>query len=307
MKKIYSGIEELVGQTPLVHLQKWEKKNNLKANIVAKCEFYNPLFSIKDRVSLSMLEKLEQEGRISEDTIFVEATSGNTGIALAAFMASKGYKLVIVMPENMSKERVSLIKYFGAEVILTPKEDGMQGAITKVNLLKDKNPNVIVLDQFSNEANTDAHRFGTSIEILEATKGNVDVLIAGIGTAGTLCGVASTLKSNNPDLYVVGVEPKASAVLNGKKAGVHNIPGIGAGIVPPLYDKSLVDEIVDVADDDAWETAKKLSQTEGLPIGISSGAALWAATQIAKNQKFVGKQIVVIFPDAINNYLSMLK
>ena len=307
MKKIYSGIEELVGQTPLVRLKKWEKKNNLRANIIAKCEFYNPLFSIKDRASLRMLEKLEQDGKVSDDTIFVEATSGNTGIALAAFIASKGYKLVIVMPENMSKERIALIKYFGAEVILTPKEDGMQGAIAKAKMLKDKNPDVIVLDQFNNEANIDAHRFGTSIEILEATKGNVDVLVAGVGTAGTLCGIAATLKSNNPDLYVVGVEPESSAVLNGGTAGVHNIPGIGAGIVPPLYDGLLVDEVIDVADADAWDTAKQLSQTEGLPVGISSGAALWAATQMAKNQKFAGKQIVVVFPDAINNYLSMLK
>ena len=297
---------ELVGDTPLLYLHKWAEKHQLKANILAKCEFYNPLFSIKDRAALKMIEQAEKQGKITKDTVFLEATSGNTGIALAAICAAKGYKLVIMMPENMSKERILLMRYFGAEVVLTPKEDGMRGALAKAELLKEKNPNVIMFDQFCNEANLDAHRFGTSIEILEATKGEVDVLVATVGTAGTLCGTAATLKTSNPDLYVAAVEPQKSAVLNGGEAGVHDIPGIGAGFVPPLYDKSLVDEVVDIADDEAWRTAADIALCEGLPVGISAGAAIAAATKLAQRKEFEGKNIVVILPDAINNYLSRL-
>ena len=306
MKKIFDSMTELVGDTPLLHLHKWAEKHQLKANILAKCEFYNPLFSIKDRAALKMIEQAEKQGKITKDTVFLEATSGNTGIALAAICAAKGYKLVIMMPENMSKERILLMRYFGAEVVLTPKEDGMRGALAKAELLKEKNPNVIMFDQFCNEANLDAHRFGTSIEILEATKGEIDVLVATVGTAGTLCGTAATLKTSNPDLYVAAVEPQKSAVLNGGEAGMHDIPGIGAGFVPPLYDKSLVDEVIDVADDEAWRTAADIALCEGLPVGISAGAAIAAATKLAQRKKFEGKNIVVILPDAINNYLSRL-
>ena len=306
MKKIFDSMTELVGNTPLLRLHEWMEKHQLKANVLAKCEFYNPLFSIKDRAALKMIEQAEKQGKITKDTVFLEATSGNTGIALAAICAAKGYKLVIMMPENMSKERILLMRYFGAEVVLTPKEDGMRGALAKAELLKEKNPNVIMFDQFCNEANLDAHRFGTSIEILEATKGEVDVLVATVGTAGTLCGTAATLKTSNPDLYVAAVEPQKSAVLNGGEAGVHDIPGIGAGFVPPLYDKSLVDEVVDIADDEAWRTAADIALCEGLPVGISAGAAIAAATKLAQRKEFEGKNIVVILPDAINNYLSRL-
>lgn len=306
MKKIFDSLAEMVGNTPILRLHKWEQKNALKAVILAKCEFYNPLFSVKDRAALKMLEKAEAEGEIGKDTIFMEATSGNTGIALAAMCAAKGYKLVVTMPENMSKERVALMRHFGAEVILTPKEDGMKGALSKADLLREKNPNVIIFEQFINKANVDAHRFGTSMEIMDATKGNVDVLVASVGTSGTLSGIAATLKTNNPDLYVVAVEPKDSAVLNGGTAGAHDIPGIGAGFVPPLYDKSLVDEVCDIANEDAWKTAAEVAMIEGLPVGISGGAALAAAANLAKREDFAGRTIVVILPDSIHNYLSRL-
>lgn len=306
MKKIYDSIAEMVGKTPLLRLNRLMEKYHTGADVLAKCEFYNPLFSVKDRAALSMVEKLEKQGKITPETIFVEATSGNTGIALAAICAQRGYKLVIAMPENMSRERILLMRHLGAEVILTPKEDGMKGALAKVDLLREKNPNVIIFDQFCNEANVDAHRFGTSVEILEDTGGDVDVLVAGVGTSGTLTGTASTLKTSNPDLYVVAVEPKSSAVLNGQPFGAHDIPGIGAGFVPPLYDKALVDEVFDVTDEQALNMAKETAQTEGLPIGLSAGAAVYAALQIARRPEFAGKQIVVILPDSIDRYLSKL-
>ena len=306
MKRIYNSLTEMVGRTPLLRLGKLMKKHEAKAEILAKCEFYNPLFSIKDRAALCMIEKLEKEGKILPETVFVEATSGNTGIALAAFCAQKGYKLVIAMPENMSRERILLMRHFGAEVILTPKEDGMKGALAKVDMLQEKNPNVIVFDQFCNQANVDAHRFGTSVELLEDTGGELDVLVAGVGTSGTLSGIAATLRTSNPDLYVVAVEPKNSAVLNGKAAAPHEIDGIGAGFVPPLYDAHLVDEVIDVSNEQAFDTAKETARLEGLPIGISAGAAVWAALQIAKRSEFAGRQIVVILPDAIERYLSKL-
>ena len=307
MKKIYDSVTELVGDTPLVRLRKWEEKRHLKAQILAKCEFYNPLFSVKDRAALKMIEKAEAEGKVGKDTVFLEATSGNTGIALAAMCAAKGYKLVITMPENMSRERILLMRHFGAEVILTPKEDGMRGALAKADLLKEKNPNVVMFEQFCNEANTDAHRFGTSIEILEATQGGADVLVSAVGTSGTLTGTAATLKTGNPDLYIVAVEPKASPVLSGGEPGAHDIPGIGAGFVPPLYDRQLVDEVIDITDGEAWRTAAEVAMTEGLPAGISAGAALVAAAKLAQRPEFEGKNIVVILPDSINNYLSRLE
>ncbi len=306
MKKIYHSITEMVGRTPLLELGNVEKKHRLKAKIFAKCEFYNPLFSVKDRAALFMLEKAEKSGKISPQTVFLEATSGNTGIALAALCAAKGYKLVITMPENMTKERIAVMRHFGAEVILTPKEDGMKGAIVKAEMLAEKNPDVIMLKQFYNEANVDAHRFGTSIEILEDTGGEVDVLVCAVGTSGTLSGIAATLKTSNPDLYVVAVEPKSSPVLNGGQAGPHDIPGIGAGFVPPLYDAALVDEVMDIEDEQAWKTAAEAASLEGIPAGISGGAALNAAVSVAGRPEMRGKNIVVILPDSINNYLSRL-
>lgn len=305
MKKIYNSVTELVGKTPLVKLSRLAKKCKVKAHILAKCEFFNPLFSVKDRVALNMLEKAAQKYKITDETVFVEATSGNTGIGLAGLCAAKGYKLVITMPENMTKERILLMKHFGAEVILTPAEDGMKGAIAKADLLAEKNPNVILLRQFVNEANPDAHRFGTSIEIIEDTGGEVDVFVSAVGTSGTLSGVASTLKTYNPDLYVVAVEPAASPVLNGGQAGPHKIPGIGAGFVPEFYDKSLVNEVMDITDDEAMAMSNQAGALEGLSVGLSAGAALCAAVKIGQRPEFARKNIVVIIPDSVDKYLSM--
>lgn len=306
MKKIYNSVAELVGKTPMVRLSRLAKKHKVKAHLLAKCEFLNPLGSVKDRVALKMIEKAEENKQINNDTVFVEATSGNTGIGLAGICAAKGYKLVITMPENMTKERIMLMEHFGAEVILTPAEDGMKGAIAKADMLAQKNPNVILLRQFENEANPDAHRFGTSIEILEDTGGDVDVLVSAVGTSGTLTGIASTLKTNNPDLYVVAVEPAASPVLNGGQPGPHKIPGIGANFVPPFYDKSLVSEVVDVSNEEALEMSNEVGALEGLSAGISAGAALAAAVKIGQRLEFKGKNIVVIIPDGVDKYLSMM-
>ncbi len=305
MKKIYNSVTEMVGHTPLLKLNKLAKKYQVKANLLAKCEFYNPLFSVKDRIAVSMLNKAEKSGKVNENTVFVEATSGNTGIALAALCAAKDYKLVIIMPENMTQERIKLMRHFGAEVILTPAEDGMKGSITKANLLAEKNPNVILLRQFENEANPDAHRLGTSMEIMEDTGGEVDCLISAVGTSGTLTGIASALKTCNPDLYVVAVEPSESPVLNGGKAGPHRIPGIGAGFIPTFYDSNLVNEVVDIASDDAIEMAKTVAKTEGLPIGLSSGAALAAAVKVGQRPEMEGKNIVIILASAVERYLSL--
>lgn len=305
MPKIYDSVTEMVGKTPMLRLNKLARKYRLKGHILAKCEFYNPVFSVKDRVALSMIEAAEKRHKIGRDTVFVEATSGNTGIALAAICAAKGYKLVIIMPENMSQERIKLMRHFGAEVVLTPAEDGMKGSLAKADMLAEKNPQVILLEQFKNKANPDAHRFGTSIEIIEDTGGNVDCLVAGIGTAGTISGVAATLKTCNPELYVVGVEPAASPVLCGGQPGAHKIIGIGANFIPPFYDKNLVDEIIDVKDEDAIAMVKEAARTEGLPAGISSGAALWAAIRVAQRPEMKDKNIVVILASAIERYLSL--
>lgn len=306
MAKIYNSVTELVGKTPLVKLSRLGKKHKVKGRLLGKCEFLNPLFSVKDRVALNMLEKAAEKHLITADTVFVEATSGNTGIGLAAMCAAKGYKLVITMPENMTKERIMLMRHFGAEVILTPAEDGMKGAIAKANLLAEKSPNVIMLRQFANEANPDAHRLGTSIEIIEDTKGEVDVIVSAVGTSGTLTGLASTLKTCNPDLYVVAVEPASSPVLNGGVAGAHKIPGIGAGFVPEFYDKKLVDEVFDITDEEALQMSREVGAVEGLSIGLSAGAAVAAAVKLGQRQEFYGKNIVVILPDSIERYLSML-
>lgn len=303
MEKIYNSITELVGHTPLLRLGKLTTKLRINAEILAKCEMYNPLFSVKDRIALAMIEAEEKKG-ISPETVFVEATSGNTGIGLAAMCAAKGYKLIIVMPENMSQERISLMRHLGAEVILTPKEDGMSGAIHKAEMLKERNPNVVILSQFQNEANPNAHRMGTAVEILEDTGGDFDVLVAGVGTSGTLTGIASVLKTYNQDLYVAAVEPESSAVLSGEEKGVHKIQGIGAGFVPPFYDKNLVNEVVKVDSDKAIDTAKQVAKTEGLPIGISAGAAVAGALELARRDEFKNKRFIVILPDSVDRYLS---
>lgn len=303
MQKIYNSITEMVGKTPLLRLGNLATKLRLNAEIIAKCEMYNPIFSVKDRVALAMIEAAEKKG-ITKDTVFVEATSGNTGIGLAGICAARGYKLIIVMPENMSEERIKLIRHFGAEVILTPKEDGMQGAINKAALLKERNSDVIILNQFQNEANPNAHRMGTAMEILEDTGGEFDVIVAGVGTSGTITGISSVLRTYNEDLYVAAVEPASSPVLSGGAKGSHKIQGIGAGFVPPLYDKKLVDEVIQISNEDAINMAKTVAQTEGLSIGISAGAAVSGAVELAKKKAFVNKKIVVILPDSAERYLS---
>ena len=303
MQKVYSSITEMVGKTPLLRLGNLATKLRLNAEIIGKCEMYNPIFSVKDRVALAMIEAAEKRG-VTKDTVFVEATSGNTGIGLAGICAARGYKLIIVMPENMSEERIKLIRHFGAEVILTPKEDGMQGAINKATLLKERNPNVIILNQFQNEANPNAHRMGTAMEILEGTGGEFDVIVAGVGTSGTITGISSVLRTYNEDLYVAAVEPASSPVLSGGAKGAHKIQGIGAGFIPPLFDKKLVDEVIQVTNEDAINMAKTVAQTEGLSIGISAGAAVFGAVELAKKKAFVNKKIIVILPDSAERYLS---
>lgn len=303
MRKIYDSIEELTGHTPLLQLNKLMKKFETKGNIIGKCEFYNPVFSVKDRVALNMINKAPFS-KINENTVFIEATSGNTGVGLAAFCAARGYKLVIVMPENMAREKIALIRQFGAEVLLTPAADGMAGAIHKVEMLKMRLDNLIEFKQFENQANVEAHQLTTGVEIMEDTGGNVDAIVCGVGTAGTITGIASALKSCIPDLYVMAVEPAESPVLSGGQKGMHKIGGIGAGFVPPLYRPELVSEVYKTSSRDALEMTKIVAQTEGLPVGISAAAALYAAVDLARRDEMTGKNIVVILPDSIERYLS---
>lgn len=303
MQKIYDSIEDLIGHTPLLKLNKLMKKFECQANIIGKCEFYNPIFSVKDRVALNMINKAPFS-KINENTVFIEATSGNTGVGLAAFCAERGYKLVIVMPENMAHEKIVLIRQFGAEVLLTPAAEGMAGAIRKVEMLKARSENLIEFKQFENQANVEAHQLTTSVEIMEDTGGNVDALVCGVGTAGTITGIASALKSCIPDLYVMAVEPAESPVLSGGQKGAHRIGGIGAGFVPPLYRPELVDEVYKVSSKDALDMTKIVAQNEGLPVGVSAAAALTAAINLAKRDEMAGKNIVVILPDSIERYLS---
>lgn len=303
MSKIYNSLEEMVGHTPLLKLNKLMQKMNLSANVLAKCEFYNPIFSIKDRIALNMIQKAPFS-KINEDTVFVEATSGNTGAALAAFCAARGYKLIIVMPENMTREKIALIRQFGAEVMLTPAADGMAGAIKKVEILKERSNNLIEFKQFENPANVEAHKLTTSVEILEDTDGAVDAVVCGVGTSGTLTGIASTLRTVNPDLFVMAVEPAESPVLAGGAKGAHQIGGIGAGFVPPLFDRSLVNEIFHVSSKEAFEMTKTVAKTEGLPIGVSAAAAVCGAVNLARRPEMEGKNIVVVLPDSVERYLS---
>ena len=303
MQKIYDSIEDLVGHTPLLRLQKLMHHYDVKAEIIAKCEFYNPLFSVKDRVALNMINKAPFS-KINKDTVFIEATSGNTGVGLAAFCAYRGYKLVIVMPENMAPEKIALIRQFGAEVLLTPAEEGMSGALQKVEILKQRSANLIEFKQFENPANVEAHQLTTGAEILEDTGGVIDAIVCGVGTGGTITGVGSTLRSYNPDLYIMAVEPAESSVLSGGAKGAHRIGGIGAGFVPPLYDAKLVNEVFSVRSSDALKMTQTVAHLEGLPIGISAAAALIGAINLAQRQEMSGKNIVVILPDSIERYLS---
>ena len=304
MSKIYSKLGELVGNTPIFRLENYMKKYALNAELLAKLEYFNPAGSVKDRIALSMIEQAEKEGQLKKGSVIIEPTSGNTGIGLAAVASSKGYRIIIAMPDTMSVERRKLMKAYGAELVLTDGAKGMKGAIAKAYELADEIPNSIILGQFTNSANPAAHRNTTGPEIWNDLDGKVDVFVAGVGTGGTLSGVGEYLKSKNPEIKIVAVEPDTSPVLSEGKAGPHKIQGIGAGFVPDTLNTEIYDEIIRVTNEDAFSFSRDIAHTEGLLVGISSGAALYAAVQIAKRAENKGKSIVVLFPDTGERYLS---
>lgn len=300
---IAKKLTELIGKTPLLELGKFSAENGIEP-IIAKVEFFNPGGSVKDRIALAMIEDAEAKGILKPGATIIEPTSGNTGVGLALVSAVKGYKLILTMPETMSVERRNLVKAYGADVRLTPGKDGMAGAIKAANDLKEEIPGAVILQQFENQANPKRHYETTGVEIWEQTEGNVDIFVAGVGTGGTVSGIGKRLKENNPNVKIVAVEPLTSPVLNGGKSGPHKIQGIGAGFVPATYDANVVDEVIDVDNDDAIRTGRQLAQQEGLLVGISSGAAAWAAVQLAKRPENKGKRIVVLLPDTGERYLS---
>ncbi len=304
MSRIYHGIEELVGHTPLVELDRYEKKKGYRAHILAKLESFNPAGSVKDRAALNMILEKEKSGELKPGGTIIEGTSGNTGIAIAAIGAARGYKVKICMPEDATVERRTLIRSYGGDVILTPAADKMGGAGKAVEELLADDENAVAMGQGINPNNPDAHYRSTGPEIWEDTDGKVDILVAASGTGGTISGIGRFLKEKNPDIKVVAVEPTGNAVLNGGKPGPHKIQGIGGGPTPPVTDESLFDEVIDVTDEDAYEAARELPRTEGISIGISAGAALWAAGELASREENQGKTIVVIFPDNGDHYLS---
>ena len=304
MSKIYKSADELVGKTPLLELAHIENELKLNATILAKLEYFNPAGSVKDRVAKAMLDDAEAKGILTKDSVIIEPTSGNTGIGLAAVAAARGYRIIIVMPETMSVERRQLMKAYGAELVLTEGAKGMKGAIAKADELAKEIPGGFVPSQFTNPANPDAHRKSTGPEIWEDTDGKVDIFIAGVGTGGTVTGVGEYLKSKNPDVKIVAVEPKSSPVLSEGKAGAHKIQGIGAGFVPEILNTKIYDEVIPVENDDAFETGRLIGRKEGVLVGISSGAAVWAAIELAKRPENAGKNIVVLLPDTGDRYLS---
>ncbi len=304
MAKIYTSADQLVGKTPLLELTHIEKECGLEAKILAKLEYFNPAGSVKDRIAKSMLEDAEKKGILNADSVIIEPTSGNTGIGLAAIAAAKGYKIIIVMPETMSVERRQLMKAYGAELILTDGTKGMKGAIAKAEELSQEIPNSFVPGQFVNPANPTVHEATTGPEIWEDTDGNVDIFVAGVGTGGTVTGVGSYLKSQNAQIKVVAVEPAASPVLSKGTPGVHKIQGIGAGFVPEVLNTEIYDEIFVVENEEAFAIGKQIGRAEGVLVGISSGAALWAAIQLAKRPENKGKTIVALLPDTGERYLS---
>lgn len=306
MAKIAKAITELIGNTPLLELTAIEHKFKLNAQIIAKLEYLNPGRSVKDRIGLALIEDAEQKGILKKNSVIIEPTSGNTGIALALVAASKGYKIILTMPDTMSVERRSLLKALGAELVLTPGHEGMRGAIRKAEELKSVTSGAVVLQQFLNPSNPKIHRETTAKEIWNDTNGKVDIFVGGVGTGGTVSGVGQALKKLNPQIKIIAVEPFDSPVLSGGKSGPHKIQGIGAGFVPEIYDPTVVDEIFKVKNEDAFETGRQLAVNEGLIIGISSGAAAYAAIQIAKRVENKGKQIVVVLPDTGERYLSTL-
>ena len=301
---LYTSIDKTIGQTPLVELRKLKKELGLHANIFGKVEYFNPAGSVKDRIAKAMIDELEEKGKINKDTVLIEPTSGNTGIALAAIAAAKGYKIKIVMPETMSIERRKLIKAYGAELVLTEGAKGMKGAVAKADELAKEIPNSIIPGQFVNPANPEIHFKTTGPEIYRDLEGHVDILVAGVGTGGTITGVGKYLKSQNPNVKVVAVEPKGSPLLSEGKTGPHKIQGIGAGFVPDTLDTSVFDQVIAVEDNDAFVNGRLIGKTEGILVGISAGAALSAAIQLAKDPANVGKNIVAILADTGERYLS---
>lgn len=304
MEKIAKQLTELIGGTPLLELSNYEKKHSLSAQVIAKLEYFNPLGSVKDRVANAMIEQGIKEGKINQDTVIIEPTSGNTGIGLAFVTASKGLHLILTMPDTMSMERRKIVKALGAEIVLTPGRAGMRGAIEKAAQLKEEYGNAFIPQQFENEANPEIHKATTAQEIWKDTDGNVDIFVSSVGTGGTLTGTGEGLREKNPNVKIIAVEPATSAVLSGEKPGPHKIQGIGAGFIPKVMDMSLVDEVIKVGNEEAFETAREVAKSDGLLVGISSGAALWAATELAKRTENVGKRIVVLLPDTGERYLS---
>lgn len=304
MSKIYKSAADLIGSTPLVAFDKLGKEYGAKANVLAKLEYFNPAGSVKDRIAKEIIEDAEKNGRIKPGATIIEPTSGNTGIGLAAIAAAKGYKLVIVMPETMSVERRNIIKAYGAQIVLTEGSKGMKGAIAKAEEIQQSTPGSIIAGQFVNPANPQAHRKTTGPEIWNDTDGKVDIFVAGVGTGGTVTGVGEYLKSKNPDVKIVAVEPLTSPVLSQGKSGSHKIQGIGAGFVPDVLNTEIYDEIIPVDNDDAFAVGKAIAREEGILVGISSGAAAWAALELAKRPENEGKNIVVILPDSGDRYYS---
>lgn len=301
---IKNSLTELIGHTPLLALRRWAKQQQLAAEIVAKVEYFNPGGSVKDRVALSMITDAEEKGLLKPGALVIEPTSGNTGVGLAWVASVKGYKLILTMPETMSLERRNLLKALGAQLVLTPGSEGMGGAIRKAQEIQAATPGSLILQQFENPANPLAHERTTAEEIWQDTDGQIDIFVASVGTGGTLTGTARGLKKKNPNIRIVAVEPAGSPVLSGGKAGPHKIQGIGAGFIPKILDTSLIDQIIPVTDEDAMRTSRELSATEGLLVGISSGAAAFAAREIAKDEANQGKRIVVLLPDTGERYLS---
>lgn len=301
---IKNSLTELIGHTPLLVLHRWAKQEQLVAEIVAKVEYFNPGGSVKDRVALSMITDAEEKGLLKPGALIIEPTSGNTGVGLAWVASVKGYRLILTMPETMSLERRNLLKALGAELVLTPGSEGMGGAIRKAQEIQAATPGSLILQQFENPANPLAHERTTAEEIWQDTDGKIDIFVAAVGTGGTLTGTARGLKKKNPNIRIVAVEPAGSPVLSGGKAGPHKIQGIGAGFIPKILDTSLIDQVIPVTDEDAMRTSRKLSATEGLLVGISSGAAAFAAREIAKDEANQGKRIVVLLPDTGERYLS---
>ena len=304
MAKVYKSLTDLIGKTPLLELSNYEKKYDLKASIVAKLEYFNPAGSVKDRIAKAIIDDAEEKGILKPDSVIIEPTSGNTGIGLASVAAARGYRIILTMPETMSVERRTLLKAYGAELVLTEGAKGMPGAIARAKELADEIPKSFIAGQFTNPANPAVHKATTGPEIWEDTDGKVDFLVAGYGTGGTITGAGEYLKSKNPNIKVVAVEPAASPVLSGGQPGPHKLQGLAPGFIPEVFNTKVFDEVIGVANEDAFAKGREIAKTEGLLVGISSGAALWAATELAKRPENAGKTIVVILPDTGERYLS---